>query len=90
MIVINWHLIYTGGSLHSSVNKDDTKTVSAEASVSGISTKALLECVNLLDSPRITVLERSLLECYTIVMLKEVHCFIINVALTLTPSSSYL
>ena len=90
MIVINWHLIYTGGSLHSSINKDDTETVSVEASVSDISTNALLECVNLLDSPRITVLDRSLIMCYTIMMFKEVHCFMMNIGLTLPPSSPYL
>ena len=63
--VINGRLIYIDGSLLSSINKDATKTVSVEASVSEISTKALLECVNLLDSPLITVLERSLIMCYS-------------------------
>jgi len=48
MKVIDGHLVYTGGSLLSSINKDDIKTVEVAATVTKIATMALMACVNLL------------------------------------------
>jgi len=48
MKVVGGHLVYTGGSLPDSINKEDIVTVEVASIVTEIATKALMACVNLL------------------------------------------